>query len=606
MDIEIITRCTRPQFLIQVKASILAAHNNTLVPYQLTWKIIFDTSSVSKIDSSILASVNDTPFYTMCYFWEGTIGDYGHSLLNKAIDTVPSDSWIYILDDDNEIDSEFLSRCLSLTRTPSLNHVEGIIVSQKVDKKDFTGLDVREAKIENVKVGGIDMAQFILKKTLVIDTKFRPMTYVADGYFIEEIYNSEPGKFYFDKDVLCNYNSLQVKSKSYMLPRILLLGSEDDEIKSFKVTDFESDDLNVILTNDDNVVEKIIEHDPDAIVSISNSFTDFPKLCAQSSDVKLRWIHYQNTDYIGEAAYRCGMNYIMSSREQEMVSIFTPVYNIGQKLFRTYESVKKQTYSNWEWVIVNDSTDNVTLGIAESIAKNDPRVKVFDFAKKSKGIIGESKYRACSMSAGKYLFELDHDDVILPHAINSMIEAFNKHSDAGFVYSDCAEINEKYESLTYGESFAFGYGSYREESHLGIVFKIADTPNINPLTIRHIVGVPNHFRAWRRDVYFAVGGHNRKLSIADDYELLIRTFLVTKFVKVQKGCYLQFHHTSNSQNSTRADIQRRVRTISAYYNDKIKARFAELGIEDWAYTIDGGCRALPRKNEEEKYVNYII
>jgi glycosyltransferase involved in cell wall biosynthesis len=273
-------------------------------------------------------------------------------------------------------------------------------------------------------------------------------------------------------------------------------------------------------------------------------------------------------------------------------------------LRRTYQSIASQTHSNWEWVIVNDSTDEVTLPIAEEIASKDPRVKLYDFKKKTKGIIGEAKYRGFALSRGKYLFELDHDDIIHPNALEMMLRAFREYPDAGFVYSDCAEISEDYQSLTYGPGFSFGYGSYREETHFGITFQVANTANINPMTIRHIVGVPNHFRAWEREVYFKVGGHNRRLSIADDYELLVRTFLETRFVKIPYCCYFQFYHGNNSQDASRADIQRRVRTISNYYNHRIKERFEELGKEDWAHPVFRNVQ--PRFGEDEGFVNYIM
>lgn len=137
----------------------------------------------------------------------------------------------------------------------------------------------------------------------------------------------------------------------------------------------------------------------------------------------------------------------------------------------------------------------------------------------------------------------------------------------------------------YGDGFAFGYGHYREETHLGIKMNVAESFNINPKTIRHIVGVPNHIRAWRRSEYLKIGGYNRNLTIADDFELVVRTFLSTKMVRIPQLGYLQFIHESgsNTHNLSRADIQRRVRTIGEYYNKKIFDRFSELGIEDWAY-----------------------
>jgi hypothetical protein len=101
------------------------------------------------------------------------------------------------------------------------------------------------------------------------------------------------------------------------------------------------------------------------------------------------------------------------------------------------------------------------------------------------------------------------------------------------------------------------------------------------------------------------------LSIADDYELILRTFLNTRMVGIRKLLYLQFFHNSdslnNTQNSTRADIQRRVRTISNFYNKKIKERFEELGINDWAYDENPNNPLLskPRFGLEEGAANYI-
>jgi hypothetical protein len=207
--------------------------------------------------------------------------------------------------------------------------------------------------------------------------------------------------------------------------------------------------------------------------------------------------------------------------------------------------------------------------------------------------------------------ELDHDDIITEKTGELMVKAFQLYPDCKFVFSDCAEVDENMNSLTYGEGFAFGYGKYRKETYNDIEFKVANCQNMNPLTTRHIVGVPNHFRAWDKEFYHSIGGHNRRLSIADDYELILRTFLNTRMVGIRKLLYLQFFHNSdslnNTQNSTRADIQRRVRTISNFYNKKIKERFEELGINDWAYDENPNNPLLskPRFGLEEGAANYI-
>ena len=290
-------------------------------------------------------------------------------------------------------------------------------------------------------------------------------------------------------------------------------------------------------------------------------------------------------------------------------SIVMPTYNC-KFISRAISSVINQTYNNWEWILVNDSSDGgTTLKIAEDIAKNDPRVKVYDFREKSGGLIGEVKWRACCMTRGEILVELDHDDIVTPDCAELLIKASDKHPEIGFFYSDCVEAREDWSSMMYNEGFACGYGKYKKETALNKEFDVCVMPNINPKTIRHIVGVPNHIRAWRRHAYFAAGGHCRNLTIADDYELIIRTFLTTNMMRIPKLLYVQFFYNDgnemNTQDLTRQDIQRRVKTIARIYNEAIKRRFEELGKEDWAYNeiAELALDVPSRYGEDEGYVN---
>ncbi|PBJ06767.1 glycosyltransferase [Flavobacterium sp. ACN6] len=399
------------------------------------------------------------------------------------------------------------------------------------------------------------------------------------------------------------------------LPRIVYIGNEEPELKSLQLGSHESNELDVLyLRDDENINKYIISFNPDCIITTGNSSEEYPNLMNLSIDIRRRWLNLPdcNKEEIGEMAYNCAMNYILSSQTHDLISFFTPIYNTGETLLRTYESIKKQTYINWEWVIVNDSTDDgKTLKIAEDIAAQDLRVKVYDFKEKSGGLIGEVKHRAACMCNGDYLAELDHDDYLMPDCALDIVAAFKKYPEVGFVYSDCAEIDENWNSLTYQDGFAFGYGKYENQFVMGKLMKVYISMNINPKTIRHIVGVPNHIRVWRKSVYHEIGGHNRRLSIADDYELLVRTFLSTKLMRIPKIGYLQFiysnQNAANTHDTARADIQRRVRSIAGFYNQKIKERFEELGVTDWAYEENPNNPLLTesRFGKEEGYVNLI-
>jgi hypothetical protein len=64
-------------------------------------------------------------------------------------------------------------------------------------------------------------------------------------------------------------------------------------------------------------------------------------------------------------------------------------------------------------------------------------------------------------------------------------------------------------------------------------------PAFNEKTLRHIVGVPNHIRAWSRSAYLDVGGHLSGLPVADDYELILRSLFKYPAVYIRHMTYIQ-------------------------------------------------------------------
>jgi glycosyltransferase involved in cell wall biosynthesis len=592
--INVITRCVKLGNLRKIEESLRG------IPVR--WWVLFDVNSVDQVDTDILYWLGNLGFSEIRFF-KSDPKTHGSDMINLVLPEIPDDEWIYVLDDDNLMHPDFWNRISDVKTDRQI-----ICVSQFVGGTDFSGVEIREACPENMKVGGVDSAQLVIRKGSVGTF---PESYFFDGMFVERVLGEFPDGILYVNEVLSYYNRIS-PTVDYSLPRILVVGdSGESEIRSDERI-HESSALKVVRTKKGSVVSKISEMDPDCILTVGEKWEDFPEISGLPYDYRKRWLHFGDiSDSVGESAYRCSMNYILDPfyGENPLISFFTPIFNTGNKLMRTYESVKSQTYTNWEWVLVDDSSDGgKTLKIARRIAETDPRVKVYDFGNKTGGVIGESKYRAASMCSGKYLMELDHDDCLTRDAGYWMVEAFKKYPDAKFVYSDCAEISTNGQSMTYGDGFSFGYGSYRDEVYDGVVYKVMNTSNINPKTIRHIVGVPNHFRAWDRLFYHSVGGHNRRLTIADDYELIVRTFLNTRMVRIPKLLYFQYYHSSNTQDQTRSDIQRRVRTISGYYNERIKSRFEELGKTDWAYQ---GNPTNPtwvgsRFGDGENFVNYVF
>lgn len=254
-----------------------------------------------------------------------------------------------------------------------------------------------------------------------------------------------------------------------------------------------------------------------------------------------------------------------------MISIVTCTYKTPHNvLARTWDSLKAQTYTDWEWLVLDDSPGMETYWQLYGFCSDERyRLRVYRPHVPSGGNIGKAKHDAFMLAYGKVLVELDHDDVLIPEALELINHGF-AHG-AKFVYSDWCEILPDGQSGKYPDGWAFGFGDHYWDVDHGVWAMKA--PPINTMTLSHIVSAPNHVRAWDADAYRALGGHNIELPIADDYDLVVRTLLEYDYAYIPKMLYKQYvgNHTAQRQNN--AQIQFLVKQLSEKYKDQILAKF---------------------------------
>ena len=383
-------------------------------------------------------------------------------------------------------------------------------------------------------------------------------------------------------------------------PVVVIFGARDVQLQSAESPDWEAVTLRCYCFDSDRDLEKVlIEISPQVIITIGRE-DGYPKLLAAPFDVRRRWLNYPDTSdlqKIGSDAFYCYLNYCIDTRpEHPLVSIITPTYRTGERFLRAYRSVLSQTYTNWEWVLWDDSDDDgATHAMLAESAEREHRLRVIQPERHS-GVIGEVKYNACMAARGELLVELDHDDELTSDALELIVSCALEYPQAGFFYSDFAEVTSTMESLRYPDGWGYGYGTYRDEIYNGHQLAVAVAPNINAKTIRGLVAAPNHVRCWRRDLYLQIGGHNRMLPVADDMELMIRTFLASRMMRIPRLCYLQFQHSTNTQTIRNKEIQRHVRYLREFYDRRIHERFVELGVDDWIWNKQGGYSDLSIPN----------
>lgn len=115
-----------------------------------------------------------------------------------------------------------------------------------------------------------------------------------------------------------------------------------------------------------------------------------------------------------------------------LVSIITTLYESGDYIAKTIESVRAQTYSDWELVITDDCSTDDGPSIVESFAAQDSRIRLLRL--ECNGGPGVARNNSIKNSEGQYIAFLDSDDTWMPDKLEKQLALMNK-TGCGVVYS---------------------------------------------------------------------------------------------------------------------------------------------------------------------------
>jgi glycosyltransferase involved in cell wall biosynthesis len=120
---------------------------------------------------------------------------------------------------------------------------------------------------------------------------------------------------------------------------------------------------------------------------------------------------------------------------QPLVSVVTPVYNGEAYLAECIESVLAQTYSNWEYIVVNNNSTDGTLRIAEGYAAKDRRIRVYSNDTLLPIIANHNRaFRLISLES-KFCKVVSADDWIYPECLARMVGVAEANPSVGLVGS---------------------------------------------------------------------------------------------------------------------------------------------------------------------------
>ena len=129
-----------------------------------------------------------------------------------------------------------------------------------------------------------------------------------------------------------------------------------------------------------------------------------------------------------------------------MVSIVMPTYNAVKYIQGAVESVLRQTYTDWELLIVDDGSTDGTEQMIQNLIKMDERVKL---VKNRENIgVAETRNRGVELAKGEWIAFLDSDDIWHPNKLQEQLELYQRNG-MPFIFTGSGFMDENGKLLNY-------------------------------------------------------------------------------------------------------------------------------------------------------------
>lgn len=251
---------------------------------------------------------------------------------------------------------------------------------------------------------------------------------------------------------------------------------------------------------------------------------------------------------------------IQAMPSRPLVSVVMPVYapNLAH-LKAAIDSVRAQSYPNWELSIADDASPGSEVGdFLRATAARDDRIKVV--FRSANGHISAASNSALEQARGEVVVLLDQDDCLAPHALYLCVKTFLAEPETGLTYSDEDMLDV-------------------EGRRTQPFFKPDWSPHL--LFQQCYFG---HLLAFRRKLLDQVGGFRLGYEGAQDYDLALRLAAVTRVGHIPHILYHWRQHQQSTALNADAKPYAHIAGRRAL-EDALGARYGDRisGIEDGTY-----------------------
>jgi glycosyltransferase involved in cell wall biosynthesis len=213
------------------------------------------------------------------------------------------------------------------------------------------------------------------------------------------------------------------------------------------------------------------------------------------------------------------------------VSVLTSVYNGENHIEDCIDSVLNQTFTDFEYVILNDGSTDQTRRILEKYT--DPRLRIIH--QENLGI-PKSLNKGVSLCRSDLIAHLDADDYAQSHWLEKQLEFMEQNEDVAFCGSRAKEL---FNGRLYPTSYPFTEKDHKIRKNLC-----------------WLNSVPHSFVIFRKSLFLKAGGYDPDLAIAHDYDLWIRLLGEGKGHNLNENLgVFRIHRTSISTKKERTMIR---------------------------------------------------
>jgi teichuronic acid biosynthesis glycosyltransferase TuaG len=222
-----------------------------------------------------------------------------------------------------------------------------------------------------------------------------------------------------------------------------------------------------------------------------------------------------------------------------LVSVIMPAFNAEKYIVESIESVLKQTYLNWELLIVDDGSTDTTAAIVKQYQLKDTRIKYFY---QENGRQGKAKNLAIKNSKGDYIAFLDADDLWLKNKLEISIQEISDN-DYSLIFTDC---------YIFEEDIPASFSGLKTMKVENAVYK--GHPAL--LSFLHYNKIPNLTVVVKKDIMLKAGDFTNKV-VAEEYEMWLRLLenqAIFKSIAIPLSCY-RIHEESITAQDRHATFE---------------------------------------------------